>query len=257
VLVGPLAGTFRQEATVDSNFNSLQVKLEKRLSHGLSVLGSYMFSKAISNGRGESGAGGAGNSLPQNPLNYRAERSVADEDRPQRLVASYVYELPVGHGKAVLGNTNRVVNGILGGWTTAGILTMTSGQLASVTVVGNPSNTGGPDRPNVLHDWHLESGQNLNRWFDTSAFAINAPFTFGNAGRNLLRGPRNTNLDFALYKAFKVTERFSLQFRAEAFNSTNTPAFGAPNAQAGSPAFGVIGSAGAPRNLQFGVKALF
>ena len=190
VLVGPLAGTFRQEADANSNFNSLQVKVEKRLSHGLSVLGSYMFSKTISNGRGESGAGGVGSDLPQNPLNYRAERSLADEDRPHRLVASYVYELPVGRGKPFLGNANPVVNGVLGGWTTAGILTITSGQVASLTVVGNPSNTGGPDRPNVVHDWHLASGQSLQHWFDTTAFALNAPFTFGNAGRNLLRGPR-------------------------------------------------------------------
>lgn len=187
ILIGPLAGTFRQEPTADSNFNSLQVKVEKRLSHGLSVLASYMFSKTISNGRGESGAGGVSNSLPQDPRNYRAERSVVDEDRPQRLVASYVYELPVGRGKTYLGSANRVVNGVLGGWTTAGILTISSGQLASLTVVGNPSNTGGPDRPNVVHDWHLESGQSLQHWFDTTAFALNAPFTFGNAGRNLLR----------------------------------------------------------------------
>jgi hypothetical protein len=182
---------------------------------------------------------------------------VADEDRPQRLVASYVYELPFGRGKAVLGNANRVVNGVLGGWTTAGILTITSGQLASLTVVGNPSNTGGPDRPNVLHDWHLASGQNLNQWFDTTAFVPNAPFTFGNAGRNLLRGPHTTNLDFALYKAFRITERVRLQFRAEAFNSTNTPPFGAPNAQVGSPGFGVISSAGTPRNLQGALKVIF
>ena len=257
VVVGPLAGTFRQEATVDSNFNSLQVKVEKRLAHGLSVLGSYMFSKAISNGRGESGAGGVANSLPQDPLNYRAERSIADEDRPHRLVASYVYELPVGRGKPFLGNANPVVNGVLGGWTTAGILTMTSGQLANLTDTGNPSNTGGPDRPNVLHDWHLASGQSLQHWFETTAFALNAPFTYGNAGRNLLRGPRQTNLDFAIYKGFRITERLRLQFRAEAFNATNTPAFGAPNAQVGAPAFGVISSAGTPRNLQAGLKAIF
>jgi len=257
ISVGPLAGDFRQEADVNSNFNSLQTKVEKRLAHGFSVLGSYMFSKTIANGRGESGSGGVGSDLPQNPLNYAAERSLADEDRPHRLVASYVYELPVGRGKPLLGNANRVVDAVLGGWTTAGIFTIASGQVVSLTVVGNPSNTGGPDRPNALHDWHLASGQNLQHWFDTSAFGLNAPFTFGNAGRNLLRGPHTTNLDFAIYKAFTVTERIRLQFRGEAFNSTNTPPFGAPNAQVGAGAFGVIGSAGTPRNLQFGLKAIF
>jgi hypothetical protein len=257
VLVGPLAGTFRQEATADSNFNSAQIKVEKRLSRGLSVLSSYMFSKAISNGRGESGAGGVGNSLPQNPQNYQAERSLADEHRPHRFVASYVYELPVGHGKPVLPNANRLVNGVLGGWTTSGILTRSSGRLTSLTVRGAPSNTGGPDRPNVLHDWHLSGGGNLQSWFDTTAFAPNAPFTFGNAGRNLISGPGVTNLDFALFKSFKIHERLALQFRAEAFNATNTPPFDPPNVQTGDPGFGTIGSAGTPRNLQFGLKLVF
>ncbi|MGH9667824.1 MAG: hypothetical protein ACRD9L_25680, partial [Bryobacteraceae bacterium] len=194
---------------------------------------------------------------PQNPLNISAERSVADEDRPHRFVLSYDYEVPVGRGKAFLGNANRLVDGVLGGWTVAGILTITSGQLASLTVTGNPSNTGGPDRPNVVHDWHLASGQSLQHWFDTTAFVLNAPYTYGNAGRNLLRGPHHTNLDFAIYKAFRITERVGLQFRAEAFNATNTPAFDAPNAQVGAPAFGAINSADTPRNLQAGLKVIF
>jgi hypothetical protein len=258
IVVGPLAGTYRQQADSNSNFNSLQVKVEKRLSKGLSVLGSYMFSKTISNGRGESGAGGVSNSLPQDPQDLRAERSLADEHRPHRFVASYVYELPFGRGKTYLSNANRVVNGALGGWTAAGILTMTSGQLASLTVLGNPSNNGvGADRPNVVHDWHLASGQSLQKWFDTSAFVPNPVYTFGNAGRNLIPGPRVTNLDFAIYKNFRIVERLSMQFRAEAFNATNTPPFNPPNAQVGAPGFGVINTALTPRDLQFGLKLLF
>lgn len=172
-------------------------------------------------------------------------------------MASYVYELPAGRGRALLSNTNRFVNGVLGGWTTAGIFTITSGSLVSLTVRGNPSNTGGPDRPNVVHDWHLSSGRSLQNWFDTTAFTPNAPFAFGNAGRNLISGPGTKNLDFALYKSLRITERVNAQVRAEAFNSTNTPPFGTPNAQLGDPGFGVISSAGAPRNLQFGLKLLF
>ena len=157
----------------------------------------------------------------------------------------------------LLTNSNRVVNGALGGWTTAGIFTYTSGQLASLLVRGAPSNTGGPDRPNVLHDWKLTSGQGLQSWFDTTAFTANAPFTFGNAGRNLITGPAVTNFDFAIYKGFRITERINLQVRGEAFNATNTPAFGSPNVQLGDPAFGSISSAGSPRNLQFGAKILW
>jgi hypothetical protein len=108
----------------------------------------------------------------------------------------------------------------------------------------------------VLHDWHL-SNPSLQSWFDTTAFAPNAVFTFGNAGRNLISGPATANLDFAIYKSFRIRERVGLQFRAEAFNATNTPAFDPPNVQAGDPGFGTISSAGTPRNLQFGLKFVF
>ena len=97
-----------------------------------------------------------------------------------------------------------------------------SGRLTSLTVRGAPSNTGGPDRPNMLHDWHLASGRGLQSWFDTAAIAPTAPFTFGNAGRNLISGPPVANLDFAIYKSFRIRERVSLQFRMEAFDSTKT-----------------------------------
>ncbi len=258
VVVGPLAGNFRQEASSNSNFHSFQLKLEKRLSHGLSVLGSYIWSKAISNGRGESGAGGTSNGNPQDPQNIRAERSLADEHRPHRLVVSHVYQLPFGRGQTYLSGMHPVLDGAFGGWTVAGITTLSSGRRVNLTVRGNPSNTSGPDRPNALHDWRLGGGQRgLDRWFDTTAFVANDPFTFGNAGRNLMEGPGEVNLDFAVYKEFRLIERARLQFRAEAFNLTNTPAFGVPNSQVGDANFGTIGGADRPRNLQFGLKLIF
>jgi hypothetical protein len=258
VTVGPLANTFRQEGSSNSNFHSLQVKVEKRLTHGLSLLSSYIWSKVISDARGESGAGGTSNSLPQDPLNARAERSLADEHRPHRLVLSFVYQLPFGRGKAFLPRLHPVLEGVLGGWNVGGIATFASGRRINLTVRGNPSNTGGPDRPNVLHDWRLGSGeQSLDRWFDITAFTPNEAFRYGNAGRNLMEGPGDKNLDFALHKEFRLAERARLQFRAEAFNMTNTPSFGVPNSQVGDSNFGSIGGASRPRNLQFGLKAIF
>ena len=258
VVVGPLAGTFRQEDTVDANYQSLQLKFEKRLSRGLSVLSSYIWSKAISNGRGESGAGGVSSGLPQDPLNLRGERSLADEHRPQRWVTSIIYNLPFGRGKMFLSSAPRFVEGALGGWTVAGITTFESGPLQTLTVRGNPSNTGGPDRPNVVHDWHLpSSARSLNQWFDVTAFVPNAPFTYGNAGRNLLDSPGIVNLDLAIYKEFRATDRARLQFRAEAFNASNTPHFGVPNASVGDPTFGQINGANEGRDLQFGLKVIF
>jgi hypothetical protein len=258
VVVGPLANTFRHESSANANFHSLQLKVEKRLSAGLNLLGSYMWSKAISDGRGESGAGGVSNSLPQNPLNLRAERALADEHRAHRFVMSYNYDLPFGRGKAFGASWNWLADGILGGWSFGGITTLSSGRLVNLSVQGNPSNTGGPDRPNVAGDWRLGADErSLDRWFDTRAFAPNAQFTFGNASRNLLEGPGEVGFDFALYKTFIVREDMRLQFRAEAFNATNTPQFGVPNAQVGNPAFGIIGSAERSRNLQLGLKFLF
>jgi hypothetical protein len=258
VVVGPLATTYRQEASSNSNFHSLQIKLEKRLSRGLSLLSSYTWSKTISDGRGESGAGGVSDSIPQNPRNARAERALADEHRPQRFVLSCVYELPVGRGKTFLTGMPGVLEGILGGWTVAGITTFSSGRLVNLSVRGNPSNAGSQDRPNVLHDWRLSGDQrSLDHWFDTTAFVANNPFEYGNAGRNLLTAPGDKYVDLAIYKHFRVTERARLQFRAEAFNFPNTPSFGVPNAEVGNTNFGTIGGASRPRNLQFGLKLVF
>jgi hypothetical protein len=147
---------------------------------------------------------------------------------------------------------------LLGGWTLAGITTLSSGPFVNLTVQGNPSNTGGPDRPNVLGDWKLDSGQRaIDRWFDPAAFGRNAQFTFGNAGRNLIEAPGLVNFDFAVYKQFPVTEGRFFQFRFEAFNFFNTPYFNPPNTQFGNANFAVIAGAGRPRNLQFGLKFVF
>jgi len=217
-----------------------------------------MWSKAISDGRGVAGAGGASNILPQNPLNVRAERSLADEHRAHRLVMSYNYDLPFGRGKMFGAQWTSLADGVLGGWSIGGITTLSSGRLVDLSVQGNPSNTGGPDRPNAVGEWRLSKGErSLDRWFNTAAFAPNAPFTFGNAGRNLLEGPGEVNFDFALYKSFAVREHMRLQFRAEAFNATNTPLFGVPNAQVGNAVFGQIGGASRPRNFQLGLKLVF
>jgi len=257
-VVGPLANTYRHEANANSNFHSMQVRVEKRLSAGLSLLGSYMWSKTISDGRGESAAGGVSDSLPQDPLNYRAERSLADEHRAHRFVVSQNYELPVGSGKRYLGNANRFIQGALGGWSITGITTLTSGRLVNLSVQGNPSNTGMPDRPDVVGSWRLSRDErSLDRWFNTAAFVRNQPYRYGNAGRNLIEGPGEVNFDLGVHKTFEVREGMRLQFRAEAFNATNTPHFGVPNAQVGNANFGTIGSADRPRNFQLGLKFIF
>jgi hypothetical protein len=257
-VIGPLAGTWRHEASSNSNYHSLQAKLEKRLSFGLSFLTSYIWSKSISDARGTSGAGGVSSAIPQNPLDYSLERSLSDEHRAHRFVSSYVYDLPFGRGRNWLSAAPRVADAILGGWTVAGIVSLTSGRMVNLSVQGNPSNTGGPDRPDVVGEWRLpESERSIDRWFNTAAFTRNGQFAFGNAGRNLIEGPGAANFDLSIYKQFAIREDIRLQFRAEAFNATNTPQFGIPNTQVGNAIFGIINSAERPRNLQLGLKLLF
>ena len=258
VTIGPIAGLNYFERTANANYHSLQTRLEKRLTHGVSMLTSYTWSKTISDGRGAGGVGATSVLAPQNPHLLSAERALSDEHFAHRFVASPIYQLPFGRGKKYLNDSNPAVNALFGGWTIASIVTFSSGGRANLSVRGNPANTGTSNRPNVLTDWRLDSGtRSLDRWFDTGAFERNAAYTYGNAARNLIEAPGLVNMDLAVYKAFSITEDLTVQFRAEAFNASNTPAFARPNTQFGNPAFGQIGSAGRPRNLQFGLKVIF
>jgi len=258
VVVGPVAAINYETGNGNQNYHGLQLRGEKRFTRGLSFSAGYIFSKTIGDQPGGFGGGGNTSGGEQDIRNFRAERALADEHIKHRFVANYVYHLPFGRGRALAANVGRVADVLIGGWAFAGIVTFSSGLRVDTSVAGNPSNTGTPNRPNVVRDWRLPSGQrSLDRWFDTTAFLPNAAFTFGNAGRNLVDGPSLTNFDLAVYKSFQFTERVRLQFRAEAFNSTNTAYFGSPNAQVGNPNFGQISSAGRPRNLQFGLKLVF
>lgn len=259
-VIGPLAQMNRHEFDGNSLFHSLQTRLEKRFAGGFTMLASYMWSKTIGDVSGFSASGsapGAGGG-PPNPLDRRAERGLDNQHLAHRFVTSYVYELPFGPGKAWGSAWRGVGNAVLGGWSLGGIVTLTSGQPVNLTVQGDPANTGDPNRPDVAGDWRLDrSERTLDRFFNTGAFVRNAPFTYGNAGRNILEQPGSANVDFAAFKRFSIAERIAAQFRFEAFNFFNTPQFGAPNAQVGNINFGRIADAGRPRNLQFGLKLLF
>ena len=232
-----------------SRYNALQAKVEKRYSKGLTFIAAYSYSKTI----------GLGDTTGvQNPLDWDADRSVASQDMTQHFVGSAVYELPFGRGRQFGANWNRYVNGALGGWSIGPIVTVDTGLPLNLTVNGNPSNSGpyGADRPNVVGSWQL-ANPTVQEWFNTAAFVKNAPYTYGDAGRNILRGPGLFNLDLAAHKQFRISERFTAQLRLESFNATNTPALGAPNTTVGSPQFGQISSAGTPRDNQIGLKLLF
>jgi hypothetical protein len=137
------------------------------------------------------------------------------------------------------------------------VAVLTTGLPFDITNASSHSNTGGSDRPNVVCSPTSGFEQSVYQWFNTSCFAAQPLYTYGNLGRNVLHGPGRENLDLAIHREFVVKERTRLQFRAEAFNLTNTAAFGAPGASFGSGTFGVINSAGLGRNIQLALKLLF
>ncbi len=242
-----LANIVRIQKGGYSRYNALQTKAEKRYSNGLSFIASYVYSKTM--------ALGDATGL-QNPADWAAEYAVAGQDMTHHFVGSVIYELPFGRGKRVGDRWNSFANALLGGWSVDPIVTVDSGFPLNLTESTDPSNTGQTDRPDVVGNWHLQN-PTVGEWFNTAAFTVNAPGTYGDAGRNILRAPGLFNLDLAAHKSFKLTERFSAQLRLESFNFTNTPPLGAPNAQVGSSGLGQITSAGTPRENQIALKILF
>jgi hypothetical protein len=253
--------------SAQSNYESLFVRVEKRFSGGLSWLSSYTFSKAITNApqfRNAGGVNGSENSPAQNSFNLAAERGLAPYDARHRLVNTYVYDLPFGRGHRWL--TSGPATWFLGGWQTAGIVTLQSGFPFTVNLTGDTANVGAGTggifvRPNGVPgvDWKLPRDQRTAaRYFNTAAFAMPAQFTFGNVGRNTVIGPGPVNVDLTMGKFFKVNERMSIQFRGEFFNAFNHPNFSVIGRIINTPAtFGQALSQLDPRQLQFGVKVIY
>jgi hypothetical protein len=258
------------ENRVSSNYNSLQTRLEKRFSNGLTGLVSYTWGKALTDAPDHISTSGGGAGVdtgtfrePQDGNNLRAERGLAEFDVKHRFVASYIWELPFGHGRRFGNDWNTAANFLLGGWQLTGIHVLQSGLGLTATLGGaSVLNIGGERRarPNLVGDPVLpESQRTLNRWFNTDAFAAfsPAPQAFGNAGVGIMRGPGVINLDFTLAKNFALAGQRSVQFRAEVFNLLNRPNFGPPNIARDSSGFGQILTAGNARIMQFGLKFYF
>jgi len=240
-----LANVTRIQKDGWSQYHAVQTKVEKRYSRGVSLLAAYTFSRT----QGLEGG-------YQDPNNIEAEVGPTSTDRPHYFVASGVWELPIGTGRALGASWGAVTNALLGGWSISPIVTATSGAPLDLSVAGNPSNSSGTDRPNVVGDWHLDN-PTVDQWFNTAAFVANAPFTYGNAPKNPLRGPGYFSVDLAIRKGVQLSSRVRADLRIESFNLTNAPNFGNPNAQVGNVNFGRISSAGSPRHGQIAVRLNF
>jgi hypothetical protein len=245
-----------QDAVGNSNYNGLLTKLQQRLSNGLSFLVSYTYGKSIDNTPGTPYNVTPSRSSAMDPRNLRLERGLSGFDIRHRFVFSPVYELPFGKGKPFL-NSNKYLGWVVGGWEASGILTLQTGRPFTPFVSTDNANVlGNVDRP--LRTGNGNDGpKTVQQWINTSAFAVAPAGTFGNAGRNILIGPGFKTLDFMLSRVFTITERVSLQFRAESFNIANHPNFDLPSQNVNVPGFGSITQAEAPRQNQFGLKLRF
>ena len=265
-------GVSQTDAPVgQSLYNSLQVTYNHRISKGLTALVSYTFSKFLDNVEGNNGWAYNGPSNAgvgtANNYNIAADKSVDAGDIPQALVASYIYQLPVGRGHGVGKSMGRAADAVLGGWEVSGIAVFKGGIPIGVFGNDQPSFGGNP-RPDVVGNVHV-SHPTIHEWFNTGAFQF-APYgSFGNAPRYFsdLRGPHFQNWDTALEKNWKFGESMRVQFRFETFNTFNHPNFYAPEAggtayQGCDPngstsctsSFGTITQTFAPRNVQWAGK---
>ena len=258
---------FNQVAPMNRNslYHSMQLKMEKRFAQGASILGSYTFAKLISDTDTLTAWLEPGGGLAvQNWYNLRAERSVALYDVPHRAVISFIYDLPFGKGKPLMGSIGNGMNRIIGGWGINGVSTFQSGNPLSFTMAVNTTNSqGGGQRPNSTGQSAKLDGSAQSRltgWFNTSAFTATPSFTFGNLARSTtdVRSHGIANYDFTVFKNTRITERVGLQFRTEVFNLFNRVQFGYPGTALGNPQFGVVsGQYNTPRLVQLALRLNF
>jgi hypothetical protein len=238
------------ESVGNSIYHSFQLKVQKRFSRGMYLLGSYTNAKVIGSvdtnfSNGVPGVASLGQA--QDSRNRAAERSLSDTDVPQRLVASYGWELPW-----------RKEHKLLGGWQVSGITTLSAGNPFDVLNQQSTLNTGTTQRPDRVADGRL-ADRTLDRYFDIGAFRIPAAFVFGNSGRNILRGPGVKTWDVSIIKDTRFGERFRLQWRTDLFNAANTPQFNSPGNTIGTAQAGRISSTrfATNRQIQFVTKLFF
>ena len=242
-------------STGNSNYHALQVTVSQFAWSGMTYLVSYAWSKSIDLAcSGSYGVEGCG---LQDEYFPRGDRSVSGYDLTHSFVASFNYELPFGTGKTI-NPSNKVVRALADNWQVNAIVALHSGRPYDIIYEGDLANVGNTFvRANLVADPTLPHPTPA-AWFNTSAFAVPPPFTFGDSGRNSLRSDGYANIDFSLLRQFPLGDRVRLEFRAEAFNLTNSVVFAIPGNVINALGFGVVTStANAPRQLQVALKLHF
>lgn len=237
-----------------SSYNSLQLQIQRRFSRGLTFQTAYTYGRAIDEVLTSAAFATVTQNGLQNPNNRSAERGRGDFDIQQRLVGSFLYEIPSPQG---------FIRNVIGGWELGSIITLQEGRPFHVDAGRDRSLTAvRHDRSQIVGNPALPSnrsrGEKILHWFDAEAFALAPVGSFGNSGRNNLQGPGLFNLDVSLRKKFSINERHSVDFRVDFFNLPNNPNFGTPRrGSATDRRLGQITGAGAGRIGQFSLKYIF
>lgn len=254
--------TLYRNNTGHSTYHSFQSRLEKRFSGGLTLTAAYTFSRLID----DAGAvfdsailtGPVANFQAADSFNKRLEKDVSTGNIPHVFSAGFVYQIPIGRGRRKSLRGWR--DALAGGWQVGGVARAQSGSPIAITQATNFNAFAGfgIQRPNRVSGPTLPDAQRSTaRWFNTAAFAQAPQFTIGNSSRNPVSGPPYRAIDLMAGKTFPLTERIRSEFRAEAFNVTNTPPLGNPNGSLGNAAFGTITTALDPRVFELVLKVQF
>jgi hypothetical protein len=249
-----------------SNFNALQVGLQRRLSGGVLLSASYQYSHAIDDGS----VGGSEAAIPENVACRSCERASSIFDVRSYFSASGLWQIPLGRGHAFMSHASPIWNALFGGWQLGAIATAKTGLPLNVTIARNantlPDQLNSGQRPNYITGQPIyPTNQSPQEWLNPSAFVLPAAGTWGNAGRDLVRAPGIWQLDTSLQKRIQLRERTGLSFRAEAFNVFNRAQLGSPVVALPSANFGLIQSSynsnptgsGTPREIQLMLRLDF
>jgi hypothetical protein len=244
-----------------TNYNAAEVKVQQRLSHGISFLFAFTHSKLIDDASAVFSttvlsSPNSSSLIAADTYRPYLERDASSGDMPNVTSLSGIYELPAGRGHSFA--SRGPLSSVLGGWSLNTILSLQSGMPVTVTQATNNNSFAGfvLQRPNLIGKPNLQPAERSPaRFFNTGAFSTAPQFTIGTASRNPVPGPAYRDLDLALVKNTTLFRETGLEFRAELFDVTNTPAFSLPNGSFGSPAFGSITSTTTdPRVLQLAIR---
>jgi Carboxypeptidase regulatory-like domain len=243
------------------NYEALTAKLEKRFSKGLQFISSYTYGHALADsGTTLSGSNGL---YTKDPTNYATSYASASWDIRHTFVTGFTYQIPFGRGMTYGGNMNRVLDTVVGGWQTNGILTLHTGQPYTLRANGCQGVFSQGCSPDLVTGMNANAapagGRTPGEWFNIANVVAPGPLSEGTLGLQTNYAPPTRNLDFSVFKDFRFTERYILQFRAESFNLANTPQFSVPDNTLGDANFGKVTStnAGSERHIQFALRLQF